>query len=693
MRVFWLRLSLLALIVLIGAAAGRVLPCDHVEMLRRFELALAETEGPDRLVMLQHANMLAPRGNPMPGQCWFAYKIRTNMAVEHKKLSEIAAAITWGRIALRGAILASNSNGPGDPGDWLLPALNLADVLLVWTAAEPASLLEADALWSYINQRLGYDRSLRVRSMTQVPYIVPTQGRMVSVMGRLRRGLRILSLDKTLDGSVSSTSSPQNLTHWFPTYPLHYHLLDAHDTMRIAASIARAYWRCTPSIAWIAPRLRHQEPLRSLNQGTRIRIGFISKFFFVTHSLGKHIRGVITTLDREKYQVILIHVDSQREYSEDVIRVSRPGAIPGAADEDVWISDDLQRLAVSRRRISALHLDVLVYADIGMEAMTYFMSFARLSPIQIATWCFPASLATGQIDYFISADGLEPDSTSARSHYWEQIVQFRQANPWYFYSEDAFPNKAKIPLEFEFEFRSANSPPNSQPWCMSGRHIYLIPQAPIKIHHSMDWALAALLRQDPLGVLVMFHHELIEKRFSRIKAKEQYGHYGGSGDDGCSSLNESAASAFPAEELGHRVLLIKRVDQYKFRELLASADVVLDTWPWGGWTTTIQALATRIPVVTFPGHDARSRFSLHALRSMVPTFEKDLVAHSAKDYVQKALRAGSDKKWQLAFAASLTDKALSVMLEDKGAPAAWDSFISRAFRLYRKEQAFMFEIK
>ena len=710
----------LLLVLLCTSAVKRTVPsaCDRVEMLRRFDAALAEEEGPERLRLLHYANMLVPPGDPMPGPCWFAYKIRTNMAVEHQKLSEIAAAIRWGRIALSGAILASNSDGPGDAGDWVLPALNLADLLLVWTAAEPERLSEADALWSYISQRTSYDRSLRVRSTTQVPYIVPTRGRMEGVMDRLRRGLYILSLDETLDGSWSSVSSPQNLTHWFPTYPLHYHLLDARDTMRIAASISRVYWRCTPSIAWTAPRLRRRALLRTrgtvsegaasggsegtasegtASEGTtsedtasesssvRIRIGFLSKFLFASHSLGKHIRGIIATIDRTKYQVVLIHVGNQRVAYDDVIRVSHPGT----TDIDTWISDDLQQLAVSRSRVAELDLGVLVYADIGMEATSYFLSFSRLAPIQIATWCFPASLATGQIDYFISADGLEPDGTSARSHYWEQVVQFRRANPWFFYAEDALPNKAKIPAEYKFEFHSATAPPGSSPWDMSGRHIYLIPQNPIKIHHTMDWALTTLLRRDPLGILVMFHHELLESRFSR-GAKESHGRAeggGGGGGGGGSGSGETHASTFPAGELGHRILLIRRVNQYKFRELLATADVVLDTWPWGGWTTTIQAIAARTPVVTFPGRDARSRFSLHALRSMGPMFEQDLVAHSAKDYVEKALRAGSDEKWQLAFAAGLTDENCSVMLEDKGAPLAWDAFISRAVRLYRQQEA------
>lgn len=37
----------------------------------------------------------------------------------------------------------------------------------------------------------------------------------------------------------------------------------------------------------------------------------------------------------------------------------------------------------ARRVVAKEELDVLVYPDIGMEALTYFMAFARLAPVQV----------------------------------------------------------------------------------------------------------------------------------------------------------------------------------------------------------------------------------------------------------------------------------------------------------------------
>lgn len=62
------------------------------------------------------------------------------------------------------------------------------------------------------------------------------------------------------------------------------------------------------------------------------------------------------------------------------------GIIEITADEKLQAPPnlDLARSAVAREE-----LDVLVYPDIGMEPLTYFMAYARLAPIQVR--CPPRS--------------------------------------------------------------------------------------------------------------------------------------------------------------------------------------------------------------------------------------------------------------------------------------------------------------
>lgn len=40
-------------------------------------------------------------------------------------------------------------------------------------------------------------------------------------------------------------------------------------------------------------------------------------------------------------------------------------------------------LGMARRAVAREQLDVLVYPDVGMEPLTYFMAFARLALVQV----------------------------------------------------------------------------------------------------------------------------------------------------------------------------------------------------------------------------------------------------------------------------------------------------------------------
>ena len=83
-------------------------------------------------------------------------------------------------------------------------------------------------------------------------------------------------------------------------------------------------------------------------------------------------------------------------------------------------------------------------------------------------------------------------------------------------------------------------------------------------------------------------------------------------------------------------------DRYEFRKILGQVDVILDTCPWGGWTTTLQALAAGTPIVTFPQSDSRSRFVTNIYENYLSSVPRDLIATSADDYVNKAIDAGNN---------------------------------------------------
>ena len=80
-----------------------------------------------------------------------------------------------------------------------------------------------------------------------------------------------------------------------------------------------------------------------------------------------------------------------------------------------------RRLEAAQQMIADDELDILYFCDIGMEPFTYFLSFARLAPIQCAGWGHPVTTGISTIDYFVSSRMMEP--TSADEDYSENLVQ------------------------------------------------------------------------------------------------------------------------------------------------------------------------------------------------------------------------------------------------------------------------------
>lgn len=110
-----------------------------------------------------------------------------------------------------------------------------------------------------------------------------------------------------------------------------------------------------------------------------IRIGFTSRFFY-NHAIGILTQGVIMMLPRSKFHVTVFMIDPPP--TEDHIS----SHIRQHADEVFILPGELNLCADVIRNQK---LDVLVYPEIGMDPVSYFLAFARLAPVQAAWWGHP----------------------------------------------------------------------------------------------------------------------------------------------------------------------------------------------------------------------------------------------------------------------------------------------------------------
>jgi predicted O-linked N-acetylglucosamine transferase (SPINDLY family) len=274
---------------------------------------------------------------------------------------------------------------------------------------------------------------------------------------------------------------------------------------------------------------------------------------------------------------------------------------------------------LGREAIAAQSFDILLYADIGMEPLSYYLAFARLAPIQCVTWGHPDTTGLETVDYYISNNLAEPEN--GQESYTEKLVRLDGVQSWYprMPRPEQLPNREFLGLPEEGGF-------------------YLCPQNSIKIHPDMDAALAEILERDKTGRLVIFD----------------------SADPNWTRLLFARWSAVFGDKL-ERVHVLSQRSLDEFLCVLAVADVVLDTWPFGAGNTNYQTFAMGVPVVTLPGQWIRGRGTLAHYQHMGI---EDCIAESPEQYVEIAVRLGTDPDFRKNISQKICDNA-SAVLEDE----------------------------
>jgi hypothetical protein len=138
------------------------------------------------------------------------------------------------------------------------------------------------------------------------------------------------------------------------------------------------------------PPLEHKRLVDAANPLAinRLRVGFVSRFFFHGHSINKVVYGLINAFDRHMFEVTVFYFHDARD-SMDSFHVDLKLELP----TDIHLA----RLAILR-----CQLDVVVFTDVGLDPITYFMSAVKLATLQIGTWTHPVTSGWSSFDYFVS---------------------------------------------------------------------------------------------------------------------------------------------------------------------------------------------------------------------------------------------------------------------------------------------------
>lgn len=335
--------------------------------------------------------------------------------------------------------------------------------------------------------------------------------------------------------------------------------------------------------------------LPDLKPNEKIRIGFVSRYFY-NHSNWKiPIKGWIENLNRSEFELFAYHTEGLRDQNTTRAAKEFDKFIQGSRQVEQWCE-----------LIQKDKLHVLIFPEFGMDPMTAKLGCLRLAPIQMTSWGHPNTSGLPTIDYYLSSDLMEAEN--AQEHYTEKLVRLPNLSIYYTPLTREAETVAKQDIgiaDDEIMF-----------WCCQSLYKYL-PQ-----HDDVFPRIAKELANSKFAFIEAPRGEYMTQIF-RQRMKLAFEEFGLNYQDYCMFLPRMSSKAFAGTA--------------------AIADVFLDSIGWSGCNSTLESIAHNVPVVTIAGELMRGRHSLAILKMMGI---EETIASTKEEYVQIALRLGKDSEYR-----------------------------------------------
>lgn len=332
---------------------------------------------------------------------------------------------------------------------------------------------------------------------------------------------------------------------------------------------------------------------RSMHIGNRcesdapIRVAFVGDYFF-GHSVSLFYGEVILTLPRAEWEVTLVRTGTEK-------RDEWTQRYEDRADKVINLPENLEEAMTI---IAEEQLDLIVYPEVGMAPLIYYLAFARLANLQVALAGHPLTSGLDSIDHYISHPGCEPENP--QQFYREPLSLMEGKGTFCCYPHpEAVEPASRVELGLPEE-----------------GHLYLFPHLLRKLHHNIDNVLRKILERDvEAKILMVSIPEALQAEIEeRLKP--------------CLGVHVERLVWLP---------FIK--DLSRFYQILQRVDVVLDSWPFSGGRLSFDAFAMGTPIVTLSGPEMRGRQTVHLYQRMGI---EGAIAESPEEYVNIALELGQN---------------------------------------------------
>lgn len=260
------------------------------------------------------------------------------------------------------------------------------------------------------------------------------------------------------------------------------------------------------------------------------------------------------------------------------------------------------------------------FADIGMNDESIWLSNMRLAPVQVTGYGHPVSTFGGDIDYYIGGEESEVVE-DAEKNYSERLVLIPGTG-----QHPSWPTYEAKFLEKKREEIIIN--------CVWG---------PDKYNWTMMQVLAKIIQQAKTP---------LEFQFFCSKGVNRY-----------QSMLPFVADV--KSILGNHVRVHADKEYFDYMKEAEYGDFALNSWPFGGYNTVVEALYLGKPVITMEGGKFYNRVGACLLRKVGLD---DLIVHSLDDFAELTVRMVDDKDFREKKREHLRDIDLRAVLFDTDEP-------------------------
>ncbi|HEY9647000.1 MAG TPA: O-linked N-acetylglucosamine transferase, SPINDLY family protein [Chroococcidiopsis sp.] len=328
-------------------------------------------------------------------------------------------------------------------------------------------------------------------------------------------------------------------------------------------------------------------PLVRTSPRSKLRIGYISKFMRM-HSVGWLSRWLFEYYDRDRFEVYA-YFNQQSQVD---------------AFSKMWFADKATAACCFEGDVLGIakairddEIDILVDLDSITSDYTCGVMALKPAPVQV-TWLGLDASGLPAIDYFLVDNYVVPPD--ADRYYAERLWRLPQT----YIAVDGFEV-------------STPTLRREQLGIPADAVIYLSAQFAYKRHPDTVRRQINIVRQVPNSYFLLKgagDEQAIQALFYQIADEE--------------GVDRDRLRFLPRE-----------ATEFAHRANLAIADVVLDTYPYNGATTTLETLWMGIPIVTQVGRQFASRNSYGMMLNAGIT---EGIAHSPEEYIEWGVRLGSD---------------------------------------------------